>query len=283
MIPDTRPQPQDLAVVADLLSDSKRLLVLTGAGCSSASGIPTYRDEEGRWKRRQPITFAAFAGSESVRRRYWARSLVGYRLMAEALPNAGHVALARLEAAGRVELLVTQNVDGLHQRAGSRTVLDLHGRVDAVVCLDCRASSTRTELQDRLVAANAAFAALVAPTAPDGDADLEQDTASFEVPPCRACGGVLKPDLVFFGESVPKPRVERAYDAVAACDAMLVVGSSLRIFSGWRFVRAAVERGVPLALLNLGRTRADEIATVKLRAAADVALPELIEHMAPRV
>ena len=266
----------DLRTLTELLSNSDRLFVLTGAGCSSASGIPTYRDEEGRWKRRQPITVAAFTGSESVRRRYWARSMVGYRLMAEAAPNAGHAALARLEEKGRLGLLVTQNVDGLHQRAGSRAVLDLHGRVDEVVCLDCRAPSTRAALQERLTAANPAWVDLHAPTAPDGDADLERDTGRFEIPACLDCGGMLKPDLVFFGESVPRARVERAYDAVSACDAMLVVGSSLRIFSGGRFVRAAGERGVPIALLNLGRTRADEIATVKLRAASDAVLPELV-------
>ena len=271
--------PDDLRALADLLAKSKRLFVLTGAGCSTASGIPTYRDEAGRWKRRQPITYAAFTGSALTRRRYWARSLVGYRRMAKAQPNAGHTALAQLEALGRIGLLVTQNVDGLHQRAGSRNVLDLHGRVDGVICLGCRARTSRAVLQASLVEANPAWAALEAASAPDGDADLERDTTAFEVPDCRACAGLLKPDLVFFGESVPKDRVERAYAAVASCDALLVVGSSLQVFSGWRFVRAAGERGTPVALLNLGRSRADDLALIRVRAASDEVLPGLVASL----
>jgi len=273
------PHPDELRALADLLAKSKRLFVLTGAGCSTASGIPTYRDEAGRWKRRQPITYAAFTGSALTRRRYWARSLVGYRRMATAQPNAGHAALAQLEALGRIGLLVTQNVDGLHQRAGSHNVLDLHGRVDGVICLGCRARTSRAALQASLIEANPAWADLEAATAPDGDADLERDTTSFEVPGCRDCAGLLKPDLVFFGESVPKDRVERAYAAVASCDALLVVGSSLQVFSGWRFVRAAGERGTPVALLNLGRSRADDLASIRVRAASDEVLPGLVASL----
>ena len=271
--------PHDTPSVADILRHAERLFVLTGAGCSTASGIPTYRDEEGEWKRRPPITYAAFTKSEPTRRRYWARSLVGYPRMAEAEPNAGHHALAALEARGCIDLIVTQNVDRLHQRAGSRAVLDLHGRIDAVICLSCRDASTRAALQRRLLEANPDWAGLEAGTAPDGDADLERDADRFVVPECRKCGGMLKPDLVFFGESVPRDRVDRAYEAVRSSDAVLVIGSSLKVFSGWRFVHAAHAEGIPIALLNLGRTRADEIATASLRAASDEALPALVADL----
>jgi len=278
----TSQPPSGAATVADLLDQSQRLFVLTGAGCSTASGIPTYRDEAGAWKRRPPITFAAFTGSAATRQRYWARSLVGYRRMAEARPNAGHAALSDLEAKGRVGLVVTQNVDGLHQRAGSAAVLDLHGRVDAVICLGCKTTSQRGDLQQRLLSANPTWGALDAATAPDGDADLELDTQGFDVPECLSCSGMLKPHLVFFGESVPRERVERAYAAVRASDAVLVVGTSLQVFSGWRFVRAAHKQGLPIALVNLGRTRADDIATASLVAPSHVALPTLVQDLQHR-
>ena len=265
--------------VADILERAERLFVLTGAGFSTASGIPTYRDEEGEWKRRQPITYAAFTKSEPTRRRYWARSLVGYPQMAHAEPNAGHYALAELEALGRVHLLVTQNVDRLHQRAGSENVVDLHGRIDAVICLDCRDGTSRQDLQERLRTMNPAWAELEAGTAPDGDADLEQDTSAFRIPGCQQCGGMLKPDLVFFGESVPRDRVDHAYEAVRSSDAVLVIGSSLKVFSGWRFVHAAHEAGIPIALLNLGRTRADDIATARMTEPSDTALPQLVQML----
>lgn len=261
-----------LDALTDFLDGSRRLFVLTGAGCSTDSGIPDYRDDEGEWKRRQPIRYAQFTGSEAVRRRYWARSMVGWPRMAGARPNEAHAGLAALEAAGRIDLLVTQNVDGLHQAAGSRAVLDLHGRIADVICLDCGERSARARLQDRLRSANPAWAGLRADTAPDGDADLEADTRDFVVPACEACGGLLKPDVVFFGESVPPARVERAYAAVARSEAVLVVGSSLMVFSGLRFVRAATKQGVPVAILNRGRTRADDAATLKVEAPAGRAL-----------
>ncbi len=260
------------AGLAEFVERAERLFVLTGAGCSTDSGIPDYRDDGGDWKRRQPIRYAEFTRSEGARKRYWARSMIGWPRMAAAQPNAAHHALAALEADGLLDLLVTQNVDGLHQAAGSRRVLDLPGRIADVICLDCRARSSRDALQARLLAANPSWTHLEAGTAPDGDADLEADTRDFAVPACEACGGMLKPDVVFFGESVPADRVEAAYAAVAASDALLVVGSSLMVFSGLRFVRAAVKAGVPVAILNRGRTRADDVASLKIEASCGDAL-----------
>ena len=268
------------AGLADFVQRAERLFVLTGAGCSTDSGIPDYRDDDGDWKRRQPIRYAEFTRSDAMRRRYWARSMVGWPRMANARPNDAHHALATLEDDGRIDLLVTQNVDGLHQAAGSRAVLDLHGRIADVVCLDCEAKTTRDAMQERLLDANPSWAGLDAGTAPDGDADLEVDTAAFVVPECASCGGMLKPDVVFFGESVPKTRVEQAYAAVAACDGLLVVGSSLMVFSGLRFVRAAVKAGIPVAILNRGRTRADEDATLKVEDACGPALGGLLQALA---
>ena len=268
------------AELAQFVQDAERLFVLTGAGCSTDSGIPDYRDDDGDWKRRQPIRYAEFTRSDRMRRRYWARSMIGWPRMAGARPNEAHRALAALEARGRIDLLVTQNVDGLHQAAGSEAVLDLHGRIADVVCLDCHARSSRDAMQARLLAANADWAHLEAGTAPDGDADLEVDTDAFVVPPCEACGGMLKPDVVFFGESVPPPRVEQAYASVAASDGLLVVGSSLMVFSGLRFVRAAVKAGTPVAILNRGRTRADDSATLKVEAPCGSALDGVLQALA---
>lgn len=250
-----------------------RLFVLTGAGCSTDSGIPDYRDAEGEWKRAtRPVMYADFVAHEPTRKRYWARSLVGFRRMGAAQPNAAHHALAALERAGRVTQLVTQNVDGLHQAAGSVDVVDLHGRIDAVRCLACNRRTAREALQRELILRNPSFAALDAVEAPDGDADLDRipfDT--FDVPGCDACGGLLKPDVVFFGEGVPPARVERAMAALDAADAMLVVGSSLMVYSGYRFAKAMAEAGRPIAAVNLGRTRADHLLALKVAApCADV-------------
>lgn len=218
-----------------------------------------------------------FVRNPHARQRYWARSLVGWPRFACAQPNAAHRALVGLEAAGRVRLLVTQNVDGLHQKAGSRRVLDLHGRLDTVQCLDCAARFPREAFQRELAALNPAFAAPAAETAPDGDARLEhQDVAAFRVPACRDCGGTLKPAVVFFGENVPAATVTRAYAQLAACDALLVIGSSLMVYSGYRFCRAARDHGKPIAAINLGRTRADGELSVKLNAACGEVLPRLL-------
>jgi NAD-dependent SIR2 family protein deacetylase len=249
------------------------LFVLTGAGCSTESGIPDYRDETGEWKRRQPVMFQDFVAHEHARKRYWARSLIGFRRMRSARPNDAHHALASLERAGRISHLVTQNVDGLHQAAGSERVIDLHGRIDTVLCLACRERSSRETLQLELARRNPEFAALDAIEAPDGDADLE-DVAfeTFDVPACEACGGLLKPDVVFFGEGVPAERVQRAMDALESSDAMLVVGSSLMVYSGYRFVKTMAEAGKPIAAINLGRTRADDLLTLKVRESCTQAL-----------
>ncbi len=251
--------------------------MLTGAGCSTESGIPDYRDADGAWRHRQPMSYQEFVGSAAARQRYWARGLVGWRRIAAARPNPAHLALARLEAAGRVERLVTQNVDRLHQKAGSLRVIDLHGRLDGVECLACRAVFRRAAVQDELARLNPGWGGAAAVPTPDGDADLGGvDYGAFRVPGCPGCGGTLKPGVVFFGEAVPRRRVDRAFAALAAADAMLVVGSSLMVFSGWRFARAAAEAGLPLAVVNLGRTRADSEATLKVPARCGEILPRAL-------
>lgn len=262
----------------DFIAAHRRLFVLTGAGCSTGSGIPDYRDEQGAWKRTPPVTYQAFVGDVATRQRYWARSLLGWPRIAEARPNAAHRALAALEAQGRCEQLLTQNVDGLHQAAGSHAVIDLHGRLDDVVCLGCGARSSRAQLQDRLVAANPAWAGLVAAAAPDGDADLEgRDFSAFDIPACEVCGGMLKPDVVFFGENVPRERVQTAMAHLARADAMLVVGSSLMVYSGLRFVHAAVRDSKPVVAVNLGRTRADDLLRFRVAAPCGDALAFLMD------
>jgi NAD-dependent SIR2 family protein deacetylase len=241
--------------------------VLTGAGCSTDSGIPDYRDTDGAWKRQRPIELQPFLRDPQMRARYWARSLIGWRSFGQAEPNVAHRALAALERGGRIGLLVTQNVDGLHQAAGSRRVVDLHGRLDRVACLGCRAGWKRATWQRHLQERNAAWVGISAPVAPDGDADLEGvDFSTFEVPDCPLCGGIVKPDVVFFGENVPRWRHAQATAALAECDAMLVVGSSLMVFSGYRYVLAARRQGLRVAAVNLGRTRADDLLSLKVTA-----------------
>jgi NAD-dependent SIR2 family protein deacetylase len=259
------------------LAPLRRVFVLTGAGCSTASGIPDYRDADGQWKRTQPVTYQAFVGDPLLRARYWARSFIGWPMIERARPNPAHAALAQWQAQGRLLQLLTQNVDGLHQQAGSADVIDLHGRLDDVVCLQCTSREPRSVLQGRLHEANAGWAVLSAGFAPDGDADLEGvDFSSFGVPPCQACGGMLKPDVVFFGESVPRARYEAARAALDAADALLVVGSSLMVYSGYRFARQAHERGIVLAIVNQGVTRADELADLKLEVDCARLLPAVL-------
>lgn len=267
--------------LADFVQRHPRLFVLTGAGVSTESGIPDYRDANGDWKRTPPVTYQAFMGSEATRQRYWARSMIGWRVMGRAHPGPAHHALAQMEQGGRVHLLLTQNVDGLHDAAGSRHVIDLHGRIDTVRCMACEARTPRAALQQRLLDQNPAWAALTAEVAPDGDADLEhQDFSAFAVPPCTQCGGLLKPDVVFFGESVPRERVQTAMAAVHASDAVLVAGSSLMVYSGFRFVQAAAAAGKPVAAINLGRTRADELLTLKVALPCGEALSALVASTA---
>jgi NAD-dependent SIR2 family protein deacetylase len=264
--------------LSDFVGSRSRLLVLTGAGCSTESGIPDYRDADGAWKRKQPVQYLDFVRHLAVRQRYWARSFAGWSRFAEARPNAAHMALARLEAAGLIACLVTQNVDGLHQRAGSQHVVDLHGRLDTVQCLTCRAGWPRETFQAELARANPAWhlddAARVAP---DGDADLEGvDFSRFIIPACPACGGILKPAVVFFGESVPPERVDYCLERLAEADGLLVVGSSLMVRSGYRFALAAAERGLPMAAINRGRTRADDLLTIKIDGSCGDVLEALV-------
>lgn len=269
-----------LDALADFVARHQPLFVLTGAGCSTESGIPDYRDANGDWKRRQPILYQEFVGSEQARRRYWARSLAGWPAFARARPNRAHRALAALETAGFIQQLVTQNVDGLHQRAGSRRVIDLHGRLDTVLCLRCPYRTSRDSLQQKLLDSNPAFAALVSDVAPDGDADLEQvDFSAFRPPDCPSCGGPLKPAVVFFGEAVPKPRAERACRSLNEAGALLVVGSSLTLFSGYRFCKLAADQGQPIAAVNLGRTRADAELALKVNLSCGLALDELLARL----
>ncbi|HEY8520313.1 MAG TPA: NAD-dependent protein deacetylase [Gammaproteobacteria bacterium] len=245
--------------------DHRRLFVLTGAGCSTDSGIPDYRDADGAWKRKPPVMLRDFLKDELARKRYWARGLVGWERFHRAAPNAAHRALARLEQQGRIELLVTQNVDGLHRAAGSVAVVELHGRADRIRCVSCGVAFPRAEFHRELRRRNPGWAALDAAPAPDGDADLDSlDFASFDVPACARCGGVLKTDVVYFGESVPRERVAASMAALRRADAMLVVGSSLMVYSGYRFALAAAELGKPIAAVNLGRTRADHLLTLKV-------------------
>ena len=270
------------AELREFIERHSRLFVLTGAGCSTASGIPDYRDADGEWKRGSPIMLQDFLAHEDWRKRYWARSLVGWQRMHAAQPNAAHRGLMALEERGRVAELVTQNVDGLHQAAGSRSVIDLHGRVDVVRCMRCERRVPRAVVQEQLARHNPGFAELVARPAPDGDSELDAtDVTSFAVPGCEACGGVLKPDVVFFGERVPPDRVRRAFAALAKADAMLVVGSSLMVYSGYRFVKAMADSGKPIAAVNLGRTRADNLVTLKVSARCADALAFLLPDRQP--
>lgn len=253
--------------LADLVQANPRLLVITGAGCSVASGIPSYRDAEGNWRHGKPIQHQEFVDRHAVRQRYWARSYIGWPPVANAQPNAAHLALVELEARHKVCGLITQNVDRLHQKAGQRRVIDLHGRLDQVVCLSCGQASPRQRMQERLARLNPHLASAAGRwvLAPDGDADVEPPMVDrMAVPPCEECGGVLKPDVVFFGASVPPASVRASFELLQECDALLVVGSSLMVFSGYRFCREAARLGKPVACINAGRTRADDLFSIKL-------------------
>jgi NAD-dependent SIR2 family protein deacetylase len=257
-----------------------RLLVLTGAGCSTDSGIPDYRDEQGEWKRKPPVMIQAFLDDEFARRRYWARGLLGWRNFRRAAPNAAHHALACLEREGRIECLVTQNVDGLHQAAGSTRVIDLHGRADRIRCTGCGALSDRDAWHAELTRHNPGWSRLEAVrVAPDADADLEsEDFSSFEVPGCERCGSILKTDVVFFGERVPPDLVAESMAALGRSDALLVVGTSLMVYSGYRFAQIAADLGKPIAAVNLGRTRADHLLSLKVEERCAQALEFLLDE-----
>lgn len=273
--------PAGLAALAGFVAGARRLVVISGAGLSVASGIAAYRDASGSWQHPPPVLWPDFARDPRVRQRYWGRSLVGWPRFAAAHPNDGHRALADLESAGHVSAVITQNVDGLHQRAGSRAVIDLHGRLDGVRCLGCGACLRRADLQVELAALNPGWRPTVAAPAPDGDARLtDADYARVVVPDCRDCGGLLRPDVVFFGEALVAATAAAASAAAAAADALLVVGSSLTVYSGFRLVRDAAARGVPVASLGLGRTRADALMSLQVVADATGALPALAGALA---
>jgi NAD-dependent SIR2 family protein deacetylase len=258
----------------------RRVVALTGAGCSTESGIPDYRGAGTPAPARKPIQHDAFLRRPEVRQRYWARSTVGWARFSRARPNAAHRALAALEEAGVLAGVITQNVDRLHQEAGSRRVVELHGALAEVLCLDCGATEPRAEVQDRLLAVNPGWLDRAAAMAPDGDADLPAgEVATFEVVACRRCGGTLKPDVVFFGGSVAERTLANAWELFDEAGALLVVGSSLAVYSGFRFVRRADERGLPIAVVNLGPTRADELAHARIAERAGDVLPQLAARL----
>lgn len=279
------PTTSDRVVDADLdaltaLVDAGGVMVLSGAGMSTDSGIPDYRGPTGSHRRRQPMTYREFTREPEARQRYWARSHVGWRHVATAVPNAAHRAVARLEGLGVVDGVVTQNVDGLHSAAGSRRVIDLHGRLDTVICLDCGTRRPRLELGLRLAVLNPALERDAVAIAPDGDADIDHArTAGFRVAACRLCGGVLKPDVVFFGESVPGERVDAAFALLSEARVLLVLGSSLTVMSGYRFVIRARRDGTPVAIVNRGPTRGDGDATLRVDAPLGDVLPAVVDRL----
>ncbi len=267
-----QPEPFDSRTLAPLVAllRGRKVAALTGAGCSTESGIPDYRGPGTRERAKNPIQHRAFVADANARRRYWARSAVGWPYFSTVAPNAAHYALAAMDLTG----LITQNVDRLHDRAGSRAVVELHGALAEVRCLDCAARESRDALQARILELNPDLHQ-AAELAPDGDTELEPD-ADFRVPACLACGGVLKPDVVFFGDNVPRARVDAAFAIADAADVLLVVGSSLTVFSGYRFVLRAAERGQKVAIVNLGETRGDAHASVRVDARAGDVMPALV-------
>ncbi|MBW3605664.1 MAG: NAD-dependent protein deacetylase [Actinobacteria bacterium] len=259
------------------------VVALSGAGMSTDSGIPDYRGPTGTQRRHPPMTYREFVSDHEARRRYWARSQLGWRHVTRARPNPSHGALATLERRGWVSGLITQNVDGLHPVAGSRNVVELHGNLARTLCLDCGDARPRQRLAERLDALNPGFAPRPARMAPDGDADLHATAErTFVVAACTVCGGVLKPDVVFFGERVPRARVERSFAMLEAASALLVVGSSLTVMSGYRFVIRARKRGTPVAIVNRGPTRGDADAVVRIDAGLADVLPRLVDLLADR-
>jgi len=278
---DLGSKPHSFGLLVDFLSQGN-VTLLSGAGLSTESGIPDYRGPSGQARRTgQPMTYQAFTGSDSARQRYWARSHLGWRHVTGASPNAGHRAVAALERAGLVSGIITQNVDGLHQAAGARAVTELHGSLHRVVCLSCWERSSREVLDARLRAANPAWTAaagLEPAVNPDGDVALEE-TGGFTVVDCLSCGGLLKPDVVFFGENVPKPRVEQCFSLVSSSSAVVVLGSSLTVMSGLRYVRRASSLGIPVLIVNQGTTRGDELAAARLDAPLGRTLTALVREL----
>jgi NAD-dependent SIR2 family protein deacetylase len=268
-------------MLVNLVADGD-VVVLSGAGLSTESGIPDYRGPTGQARRAEPMTYQAFTATAAARQRYWARSHLGWRHVARASPNSGHRAVAALERAGLLAGIITQNVDGLHQAAGARGVIELHGSLSRVVCLGCGERTPRLGLDQRLRAANAGWTARTARITPDGDAVLADDqVAGFRVAGCESCGGVLKPDVVFFGENVPRPRVDECYRMVERAGALLVLGSSLTVMSGYRFVRHAAKLAIPVVIINQGRTRGDAQAVATIDAPLGATLRTLAARVCP--
>jgi len=270
----------DAEKLAEFIHQHPNLFILTGAGISTDSGIPDYRDKNGDWKRKQPVQHKAFMENLLVRQRYWARSLIGWPVIRDAIPGAAHHALVELQSRGYVRQIVTQNVDRLHQQAGSQQVVDLHGRSDQVRCMQCNRVSARDEVHQRSADYNPDFMHFQASAAPDGDADLEGVAfEQFRVPACKHCGGILKPDVVFFGDNVPKERVLSALDQLQRSDALLVIGSSLMVYSGFRFCRRAQEWDIPICSVNLGKTRADDLLNLKIDHPITPTLRHCLQHL----
>jgi NAD-dependent SIR2 family protein deacetylase len=276
-LPRTTSLDEVVRVVAD-----RDVVVLSGAGLSTESGIPDYRGASGTLRRHTPMTYQEFVGSEEGRQRYWARSHLGWRTIARAAPNEGHHAVTALHAHGYLSGVITQNVDGLHQAAGTPDVVDLHGSLDRVICLGCRQTTPREDLDRRLRLANPAFDGTATRINPDGDVDLDDDVVrDFNLVTCDSCvSGVLKPDVVFFGENVPRPRVEECYRLVDSARALLVLGSSLTVMSGLRFVRHAANAGKPVLIVNRGQTRGDSHASVRVDLPLGQALTSLLRTFA---
>ncbi|MER5872899.1 NAD-dependent protein deacetylase [Streptomyces sp. NPDC002044] len=276
---DLLPGTTDPEPVADALR-AGGVLVLSGAGISTESGIPDYRGEGGSLRRHTPMTYQEFTASAQARRRYWARGHLGWRTFGGARPNAGHRAVAAFGRHGLLAGVITQNVDGLHQAAGSEGVVELHGSLDRVVCLSCGAFSARGELALRLEEANAGFAPVAAGLNPDGDADLtDEQVGDFSVVSCSRCGGILKPDVVFFGETVPPERVEHCRELVGAATSLLVLGSSLTVMSGLRFVRQAARAGKPVLIVNRDPTRGDRHAVTRVALPLGTTLTALSDRL----
>ena len=271
----------DIDKLVEFMRRHAIITVLTGAGCSTGSGIPDYRGEDGNWKNAQPVQYRDFIGSGDVRKRYWARSFAGWWRITSAKPNSAHSALAKLEHSSHVHSLITQNVDNLHRIAGSQQVIDLHGVLHKTRCLSCETKGNRGDWQGRLEECNPDWRADVAVYTPDGDAEISKpDYESFNVPDCPLCGGIVKPDVVFFGEPVPMERVHDATAKLERSNALLVVGSSLMVLSGYRFARLAHEADIPVAIINRGRTRADDIAVQKISHDCAEILPRLVDGLA---
>ena len=281
---ESLPPAEGLAAAAEIIGRGG-VVVLSGAGLSTESGIPDYRGPGGAYSRNHtPITYQLFRDDPRGRHRYWARSYIGWPMMRDMQPNTGHLSVAALESAGLVTGVITQNVDSLHHKAGSSAVIDLHGRLDTVMCMACGLRGSRVALHDRLASVNAGWEGAATRINPDGDVDLpETSVDAFVMVDCTACGGPLKPDVVYFGESVPPARVTDSYAMVDSASSLLVLGSSLHVYSGRRFVTHANKLGLPIIIVNQGDTKADELATVRIDAALGETLTALADICSAQV